>query len=285
MSLLVRYRKLDFTTTLRIDAPDLEELAKDLQSSAIEQISCESPEILADLAWQSAPDGNWRILLKGRPWSEASLSSTELYFQSDSLLDDFVRERLPESPLLHAGGVVDDRGSAAVICGKSGSGKTSLVLASVLRGLNWLSDEMLCFRQSDPLAVEGIKRNFNLKERSFAVFPETSHLTGVREFPVADERRRIRFINPDALPGGRFVASGEVRVFIVPEYAADTAGPALSPLSGPEFVNYVVPELRTNQVQTIEWLAQMGRKVPAYKLRYRAPGGAVDCVINLLGEL
>lgn len=181
MSTLFQHRKLDYTTTLRVDAAELETLAADLHSSAcISKESC-AAETPADLVWQASADGKWQILLHGSVWPGVVQSQADLFLQSDGLLDDLVRERLQEFPMLHAGGVVDSGGRAAVLCGGSGAGKTSLVTAGVLRGWRWLSDERLCFRHADPTLAEGFRRNFNLKERSFREFPETAGLASARE--------------------------------------------------------------------------------------------------------
>lgn len=285
MSLLLRYRKLGFTATLRVDAHELEELARDLHSSALEEVSTCAATIPADLVWQPAPDEDWQILLKGAIWGGGAMQKDALYLQSDSLLDDLVREQLQDFPLLHSGAVSDATGRTVVICGTSGAGKTSLVFSCILRGWNWLSDELLCFRESDPLVAEGFRRNFNLKERSFSQFPETSGLKGNREFLVADSRQRIRFFNPDALPGGKFMPSGRVRVFILPEYSPGAERPETAPLSGPALVQVLAPELRASQLRTFTWLAEIGRTVPAFRLRYRTPGSAAECVMNLMADL
>jgi len=284
MSLLLRYSKLGFDVTLRLDTRELESLAATLHSSALVSISECSGETPADLVWRRASGGRWRILLKGEPWETDWPQAEDLYLQSDSLLDDLVRERLPAVPLLHAGGVVDAKGCALVICGESGAGKTSLVLACLLRGWNWLSDELLCFRQKDPRFVEGFRRNFNLKERSFSCFPQTSDLPGTREILVNDFRKRIRFLNPDALRCGSFAPSGVISAIVVPAYDACAEAPVSTPLSSLELVHSLARELRTCDPVTLAWLAQMGRTVPAFALRYRAPHRAAEHLERLRNQ-
>lgn len=285
MSVLLRYRKLGFSTRLRVDDAELAELARDLHSSALEEVAPCDVRTPADLVWQPSPKGSWQILLKGERWDGGAMQKDALYLQSDTLLDDLVREQLPDSTLLHAGAVVDSRGQAAVICGTSGAGKTSLVISCILQGWNWLSDELLCFRQSDPRVAEGFRRNFNLKERSFSHFPETEELKGKREFLVADSRRRIRFLNPDALPGGKFAASGRVKAFILPEFSPEAERPVTAPLSGPALIQILAPELRASQLRTFTWLAEVGRTVPAFTLRYRTPRSAAACLAKLMEHL
>ena len=283
--MLFQHRKLGVVTTLRVDAPELEELAGDLHSSAqVGRAPCDA-DMPADLAWQPSADGQWHILLKGAVWRGATLAKEELFLQSDSLLDDLVRERLLEFPMLHAGGVVDSEGRAAVICGSSGAGKTSLVTACVLRGWNWLSDERLCFRRTDPTAAEGFRRNFNLKERSFTTFPETGGLPATRELVRPGNGKRIRFFDADQLPGGKFVSVGYVRVIILPEYAPAAARPEATSVSGVALVERLVPELRTTHTRTVTWLAEVGRQLPVFALRYSQPRAAAACLEQVLEGL
>lgn len=285
MSVLFQHRKLGVVTTLRVDAPELEELADDLHSSArVGKSQCDT-DTPADLAWQPSADGQWHIILKGEVWRGATLTKDELFLQSDSLLDDLVRERLLEFPMLHAGGVVDPEGRATVICGSSGAGKTSLVTACVLRGWSWLSDERLCFRQTDPTLVEGFRRNFNLKERSFATFPETSGLPGTRELARPGSGKRIRFFNADQLPGGKFASSGNVRAIILPEYTPTAITPVAAHVSGMTLVDRLVPELRSHHTRTVTWLAEVGRRVPVFTLQYSAPRAAAACLAQVLKGL
>ncbi len=284
MSLRFRYRKLGFDATLRIDSADLEELARDLQSSALVEISPCSQDIEADLVWQHLSADSWRVLLKGQHWG-AFPTREDLYLQSDSLLDDLIRERLPKTSLLHAGGVVDPQGRGVVICGTSGSGKTSFVLSCILRGWNWLSDELLCFRQADPCIAEGFRRNFNLKERSFGFFPQTSSLPGIREFAVNDNRKRIRFVKPDELSGGAFAHSGTIHAIVVPEYTSDDIRAIATPLTGPELVQRLAPELRSGWTESLAWLAAIGRSVPAFVLQYHAIADGMDCLEHVVETL
>lgn len=284
MSLLLRYRKLGFAVTLRVDAPELEDLAMDLHSSALEDVSSCTGTTSADLVWQGAPKGGWQIFLKGQAWESKADSPDFLYLQSDSLLDDLIRERLGDFPLLHAGAIADQDGRAVVICGPSGSGKTSLILSCMRKGWDWLSDEMLCFRQPDSLITQGFPRNFNLKQRSFGEFPETSGLARNREFQVKDGRRQIRFIDPNTLPGARFARAGSVRAFILPTYSSTAEIPEIAPLSGSALVQHLAPEMRSSQLPTFAWLAEIGRTVPAYTLRYCSPRSAAECLTDLMNR-
>ena len=285
MSLLLRHRNLGNCITFRIDEPELEDLAKDLHSTTLCDESACSADVPADLIWKRAADGQWDALLKGNIWNGASMPESDLFLQTDSLLDDLIRERLGEFPLLHAGAVIDPGGRGVVICGHSGSGKTSLVISAILHGWDWLSDELLCFRDSNPFRVEGFRRNFNLKEHSFSEFPQTIGLQGNREFFVRDRQQQIRFFNPDLLPGGKFTSSGQAAIIVFPKYSPTSETAAATPLSGQELIQHLIPELRTSHARSIAWLADVTRKLPAFTVHYSQPGAAADCLANLLQAL
>ena len=149
----------------------------------------------------------------------------------------------------------------------------------------WLSDERLCFRQSDPTVAEGYRRNFNLKERSFNVFPETAGLAGTRELVRPGSGQRIRFFDADQLPGGKFAPVGPARVLVLPEFDLTAAPPALAPLRGVGLAARLVPELRTAHVRTVAWLAEASRRLPAFTLHYAQPRAAAACLEQLLNRL
>lgn len=284
MSLILRHRKLGGSVTFRVDEPELEDLAADLHSASLVEQFSGSINTPAALAWNRSADGCWQILLKGVPWDNTLQRKEDLYLFSDSLLDDLAREPLGDFPLLHAGALVSPQSKVAVICGHSGAGKTSLTLSGILRGWDWLSDELLCFRQDDPFFAEGCKRNFNLKEISFSAFPATSGLSGNRELSLANNNRKIRFFNPGLLPGGRFSEGGRISAIIFPEYK-EIGKPEAAPISGPALVEKLFPELRTNHQRSITWMAQVARKIPAFTVRYKQPNSAMDCVASLLEQI
>lgn len=282
MSLLLRYRKLGIEARLRVDVPELEPLALGLQSSAVTGREFCDGNAAAELVWQRRSGETWQIRLKGEVWRGAALSREELFLQSDSLLDDLIREQLAQVPMLHAGGVVHASGGAVVICGASGAGKTSLVTECVLQGWTWLSDERLCFRQQDPLVAEGFRRNFNLKERSFELFPEIASLPGTRELIRPHTGKRVRFFDPEELGRGRFQTKGTVRAVVVPRFDASFSRPVVTPLGGVELVNLLVPELRTTEIHTARWIAQFSREVAAFRLTYSNPRGLADVLAALV---
>ncbi|MEK0451805.1 MAG: hypothetical protein RL088_4073 [Verrucomicrobiota bacterium] len=281
MSLLLDHSKLGIQTTLRIDEPDLEELAMALHSSARKSVSRCEPDMPADLVWQRSPDGQWQIGMRGAAWNGESMTADALYLQTDSLLDDLVREQVQQWPLLHAGAISDHRRNALVFAGRSGSGKTSLVTAGVLSGFSWLSDELLCFRQADARVIEGFRRNFNLKERGFTAYPETARLQGKWEFVVNDERRRIRFFDPDSLNGGQFTSQAQLSAIVVPRFDPFEVFPVVEPLVGLELVRELSGELRSAGAASFAWLAETVRRVPGYRLRYKNPRAAVEAAVKL----
>lgn len=285
MSRLLHFRNLGYPVSLRIDAPALRELGLDLHVAArIGEEEC-TDRAAADLVWQQASGGGWQILLQGQLWAGAELTADDIYLQSDGLLDDLVREKCAGQTLLHAGGVVDSQGRALALCGPSGAGKTSLVLACLLEGWGWLSDEWLCFRREDACLAEGFRRNFNLKERSFGRFPETSGLAGNREFTVAGDRRRVRFLNPDRLNRGRFHEQGRLRAIVLPLYNSTVEGVKPVPMNGIELADRLARELRSGHLQAVKWLARVCREIPAFSLNYSNPRAVPTVLADLLNRL
>ena len=281
MSLLLTHLKLGRPYHLRIDHPTLEPLARCLQSSTlIEQRPC-SPATPAHLAWTGPPATQWQLLLHDQPWHLNPLSATQLYLQTDHLLDHLARQDSPQSVFLHAGAVLTPSGQALLICGPSGAGKSSLVSACLSHGWPWLSDELLCFPGPDWNLMQGLKRNFNLKARSFPHFPETAAAPGTFEVALPDARHRIRFFNPDALRPGQHRPSAPLPALIFPAFTPSSPAPPPSRLSQAQAAQRLAPELLTRHPATFAWLAAASRHAPAFLLPYHLPQDAVPALAHL----
>ncbi len=284
MSLLLIYRKLGHECRLRIDSPTLEPLARCLQSSSLIREETCSSSTPADLAWvgSSAPDRH--LLLHGQPWPVAPLTASQLYLQTDHLLDHLPRQVSPQSVFLHAGAVVAPTGQALLICGSSGAGKTSLVTACLAQGWAWLSDELLAFPGPLWHSMHGAKRNFNLKARSFSHFPQTASAPGTFELPLPDSRQRIRFFNPDALHPGLHRPTAPLRALIFPQFSPTAPLPP-SPLSQAETASRLASELLSRHPHAFAWLASASRLAPSFLLPYHHPRDAVPVLADLAQQL
>jgi hypothetical protein len=280
MSLLLTFRKLGHDCTLRIDPPGLHHLADFLQTAALTSSAACRADEPADLIWHGPDDGPWSILLHGAPWKESIASSREMFLQSDHLLDHLAIGASGDAVFLHAGGVVAPGGRGLLVCGKSGAGKTSLVTACILRGWEWLGDELLAFYPQDWFRMHGVKRNFNLKQRSFAHFPATADLPDTLQVEMPDSRRELRFFNPDSLAAGRFRESAHLDAIVFPEFTAEGPG-LLEPLPQHTVAARLAVEAMSRSERTFAWLAAQARATPGYRLTYRDPHEAAARLADL----
>lgn len=284
MSLQLVYRKLGCESVLRIDDPALEPWGRLLQSAArIAERPC-SPEAAADLSWSRAAEGGWRIQVAGEPWSGTIATPERLYLQSDQLLDDFARAEGGEAVFLHAGAVVTPGGAGILISGHPGAGKTSLVTSCLLEGWQWLSDELLRFRPDDWFWMEGSKRNFNLKQRSFETLPMIADLADTIEMASDDWRQRLRFFNPDSLRPGRHCNGARVAALVFPGYDPGAVEPRLERCSESEVAGLLASEVMTSARPAFAWLAALARGVPGYRLAYRRARDAVALLEQTTGR-
>jgi hypothetical protein len=70
---------------------------------------------------------------------------------------------------------------------------------------------------------------------------------------------------------------------VFPEFCQESPSEA-TPLSGPEVVSKLLPELRGAQKEGVEWMANAMRQVPSYNLRYSKPRDAFACLAQLLAR-
>jgi len=269
MQRLYTWSKLGVKVRLRVDDRTWDHLAAGLHSCALESADTCPNGFPADLVWKRSGAENI-IQLKGSKWGKFP-SYEYLYLHSDKLIDDLILERLGEIALLHAATVVSPAGRSLVICGSSGSGKTSLATALILRGWSWLSDEYALIEPGMPLKIRGWPRNFNLKERSFVHFPGTSALPDSREFVLRDSRRRLRFFNPSSLRPGSFLHETKPDFLIFPSFDPGQREPRLESLSTNETIARLAMEFLTRGPSTFACLTALVAEGTALELRYANP--------------
>lgn len=269
MHRLYTWSKLGVKVRLRVEDPTWDYLAAGLHSCALESADTCPDGFPADLVWKRSGAENL-IQLKGSTWGKFP-SYEYLYLHSDKLIDDLILERLGEIALLHAATVVSPAGRSLVISGSSGSGKTSLATALILKGWSWLSDEYALIEPGMPLTVLGWPRNFNLKERSFVHFPETSSLPDSREFPLRDLRRRLRFFNPSSLRPGSFLHRTKPEILIFPSFDPGQSEPRLESLSANETIARLAMEFLTRGPSTFACLNALVADGRSLELRYADP--------------
>lgn len=151
------------------------------------------------------------------------------------LLDRIVHgvlARLHEQGLyaVHAGAVVY-KGAALIIAGRSGHGKTTLVLGLVRRGLGLLSDEFAIADATQQL-IQPYRRSLHIRPGTPELIPELAFL---REQPQQRLGGGIEWtLTPDqlarALPGGLASAAPPRYVLLLDGPPRPQAAPALVPI-------------------------------------------------------
>lgn len=280
MSRLFRYSNLGETVLLRVDANELFPFAEDLHSCALDAVEeCDDCEP-ADLAWSTAAAGFFQIALNGADW-ETPMDATEIFFQSENLLTRIFGVKLSDYFQLHSAAVARPGAGAWLICGPSRSGKTSLALSLMMAGWEWLTDELTLANVDDPLQLSGFRRNFNLKESSWSLFPETADLPHRRESYSGYHKTRVRFIDPETLRPGSFRPNAPLAGILFPEYRADTAISVCKRIGGVAATQILVPEITSPSAAAFQTIADWIRRVPAFHFEYANPLDIVDKI----GEL
>ncbi len=283
VSRLFRYSNLDAEVFLRVDDPSLLPPARDLHSAALDGEEDCPADRPADLAWTPVTDGLIQISLRGEPW-EAPMSETDVFFQSENLLTRLFCAELDDRLQLHAAAVSHPDHGAILICGPSRAGKTSLTLSLMLAGWNWLSDELILIDESAPLRLLGFRRNFNLKESSWDLFPETGDLPHRRESWSGYHQANVRFIDPEALRPGAFAASASLSAILLPEFRADAREPRLERIGGISAAQTLLPEIRATSPASIAIVAQWAREFPIHRFTHSDPRDIRDAIAGIEWE-
>lgn len=270
MSRLFLYANLDATVGLRVDDPTLEALAGDLHSAALSSVADCPPDAEADLAWSDAKDDLVQISLRGEAW-ETPMAAADAFFQSENLLTRLFCSKLTGLLQLHAAAVADDAGRAWLICGPSRAGKTSLALSLMLEGWNWLTDELVLVDEAAPTRLKGFKRNFNLKEPSWPLFPETDQLPHRRESWSGHHQANIRFIDPEALKPDSFVPEADLAGILLPAYSEDGDSPVFEKTPGMAATQALLPEVTAPSASMVSVIAGWARDVPVLRVTYNNP--------------
>lgn len=270
MSQLFTYSIRGVDLRLRVDSPALLAQAERLHScscSRREECTADTP---AELAWQIDTKGHHQLFFDGvkdpTPYPLASL-----YFLSEHRLTQLFAERLPHYLQLHAAGVIDPQGRAWLICGPSRAGKTSLTLALIMQGWNWLSDEYALIAEDTPGMAYGFPRNFNLKETSFPKFPETKNLPHSIEFFSQGRNLNIRFIDPLDIKAKSWRPEAPIHGLILPQWDNHLSENHVSRIAGLEAAQTLLGETANWQPWGLEVISNLCRSQPVFRFHYRDP--------------
>lgn len=270
MSCLHTYEIEGARASLRVDAEELNWLAAGLYSACRCGIESCLPTGSADLSWDGCGSGQFRLGLAGSE-IEAGLDEAELYFQSEHLLNQLFTRRLTHLLKLHAAVVADPAGRAWLLCGPSRAGNTSLAVALIQHGWRWLSDELALIDAGDPTRMLGFRRNFNLKESSFALFPETAAGPHVREFFSSHRRQRVRFFDPEDFAPGSTRGEARLAGAIFPQFDPETVVPRIDRRPGPAVVQGMLAEMAGWQPWGLTFLSHAAHELPAFDFVYASP--------------
>jgi len=252
---------------VKVEPGELWPLAGKLHTAAQVQDAQERPP---DLTWRKVEEGLYQILLKGQPW-ETPFDESQVLLQSENLVTQLLRERLDDHAQLHAGGVVSPDGKGWLICGASGSGKTSTTVAALLQGWGWLSDEYALLREDLPDVILGFPRNFNLKERSWNTFPETAGKPSSIELFSGFHQSRIRLFNPLELKPESHRERATLSGIALPVFKPEAGEPTSVRISGIQAFARIMPEFQMTPPWTVERLNHWLREIPVFEICYADP--------------
>lgn len=271
MSHLFAYCVQGATLQLRVDAAALLPLAESLHSSCRVRIEECPPDHPADLVWSSTPEGQPVLTIDKEAESGSQVDEAILFFLSEHRLTQRFAERLGHLLQLHAAAVVDPRGRGWLICGASRAGKTSLTLGLVLEGWRWLSDELALFDRDDTGTILGFPRNFNLKETSFPIFPETAGLPHTVGFYSTGRQLRVRFFDPLDLAPGSWQAQAPLQGLVLPRWNPGLAAPQIRRTSGVAAAQVLLGETACWQPWALPVITTLCRDVPMLEFNYSHP--------------
>lgn len=267
MSRLFSYSILGTTLHLRVDDASQLPLAEALHSSSRQSIIDCAKDTPAELVWKKNASGQHILTVTGE--SEGDIvTEAILFFLSEHRLTQLFAERLSGHLQLHAATVIDPEGNGWLICGPSRAGKTSLTLAFILSGWNWLSDEYAIFRQEEPTTVLGFPRNFNLKESSFPIFPETAGLPHTVEFRSEGRQMQVRFFDPLDVSPQSWRPQAPLKGLIFPRWNPDAKEPQIRAVTGMPAVQTLLGETACWQPWALEVLPSICQRLPALEFTY-----------------
>lgn len=180
---------------------------------------------------------------------------------------------------VHAGGVALG-GRAVLFPGASGAGKSTIALACVRAGWEFLGDDLVLLRENDDgrLLVHAFPDEIDLTEDSLRFFPELNIAeTAARHWPKHG-------VSPLDVQGLRVAAAAPAAALVFP---IRVAGPTrLVPVSADEALVALVPNvIRTEHrlaQRHLDVLATLARTVPAYRLQIADPLAAPLLVLGLV---
>jgi hypothetical protein len=182
---------------------------------------------------------------------------------------------------IHAGAVVY-RGAAMIIAGRSGQGKTTLVLGLLRRGLGLLSDEFAIADAAQQL-IQPYRRSLHIRPGTPELIPELAFLRerpqqrlggGIEWSLAPEELARV-------LPGGLAVAAPPRYVLLLDGPPEPQANPAIVPIPAAVATIEVLRGTWAASVDFDGGLARIGRLMEGVVCA-RLRAGALEPTLDIL---
>ncbi len=219
-------------------------------------------------------DGEYGIEVEGR----AAVGAADLVTAIRVLHHEVLHAAMARARHLffvHAG-VVEWGGGGLVMPGISGAGKSTLVLALVLGGARFLSDEILAY---DPEAHTALPfpRAIKLREVCRPYFPE------LLESTIGEgEGRFVRF---EGLPENCLGTPVAPKWIVLPRWSPEP-GFDLRPISGGEALLHLAESalnFGAHRAESLGHLSGLTTGIPCYRLRWNEPRSAAERLRSALG--
>jgi hypothetical protein len=265
-----------------VDPPPLPDTDPDEPRGAVYYSADETRQVayqagLSQLSAYDAATGHawfWCRSAAGLPWWEPAAPFRQIFHW-------WLAQR--GLMLLHGASVGTTSGGALLV-GRSGSGKSTCALASLTSDLLYAGDDYVAVEGGPEPHVSSLYCSGKLEPKHSRLLP---HLPPASYEGTGDVDEKSVFYVGDRFPE-RVCAGFPLRVVLVPQVTGSK--PRVVPVSPGEALRALAPstllQLRPARPEALAGMAQLLRRVPAYRLEVGGPVEGLPGVIEgLLGQL
>jgi hypothetical protein len=224
-----------------------------------------------------APKAGWAV------FSTVESEPRNLFLASHLMLTILLVEMLKRRGWysLHAAGFSENE-RAILIPGTSGTGKSTLSVALLRAGFDYLSDDMVFLsQQNSDLTVRGLVEDIDVSEQTIAFFPELNFLLNRPKVQGFTKRQ----VCADEIYGTQLVAQARPHIIILPHISGKESSLA-TPMDGHEALLEIVPNVLLTEQQSCQKhlgiLAELVNQAACYRLD---TGRDFDRIPSLLRSL